>query len=350
VLVAGLALAGCSATDDSGVEGPVTVYVSLPLSGPAAGDGRDAADGARLALERAGGAAGELGVRARFLDDANGRLWDPVAVGRNARLAAQDSSTAAYIGELDSEPTRASVPITNDAGIAQISPGAGAVDLASPAQGYPDSPDRYRPGGAATFARVIPSDEDLAHAAATLAARLGLTEVAVVAGDDRWSALVAEEFEQEARGEGLEVIRSARAPGPGLGVLRIPGPAEPTPSLTIETDAATASVTPALSVASLPLPGRELARAFERRFGRAPRPIAAYGYEAMTAALAAIEERDTEADGFRPGVVAALLELERPDSVLGPYSITSDGNTTLCRIQVEAPASSAVDGTICAQG
>ena len=68
-LALALALAGCSSADESGVEGPVTVYVSLPLSGPAAPDGRDAADGARLALEQAGGRAGDLEVQARYMDD-----------------------------------------------------------------------------------------------------------------------------------------------------------------------------------------------------------------------------------------------------------------------------------------
>ena len=98
---------------------------------------------------RSSGKAGAIQVRARFLDDAKGAAWDPVAVGANARQAVQDSSAAAYIGELDSEPTRASVPITNDAGLVQVSPGAGAVDLTGPAAGYPDSPDRYRPSGIA---------------------------------------------------------------------------------------------------------------------------------------------------------------------------------------------------------
>ena len=157
----------------------MTVYVSVPLSGPAAPDGRDAADGARLALMKADGRAGDLEVEAKYLDDANPvHRWDPAAVGRNARRAAQDSSTAAYIGELDSQPTRASLPITNDAGIAQISPGAGGVDLTNPAEGYPDSPDRYRPSGEVTFARVIPDDAALARAAAKRAAEVGVDSVA----------------------------------------------------------------------------------------------------------------------------------------------------------------------------
>ena len=134
-------------TGSAKIEAPVAVYVSLPLTGPRGVEGREAADGARLALEQAQGKAGSLQVRAHFLDDARGKPWDPVAVGVNARTAVQDHTTAGYIGELDSEPTRSSAPITNQAGIVQVSPGAGAVDLTGPAAGYPDSPDRYRPAG-----------------------------------------------------------------------------------------------------------------------------------------------------------------------------------------------------------
>ena len=94
-------------TGGAKIEAPVAVYVSLPLTGPRGVDGRDAADGARLALEQAHGRAGSLEVRADFLTTP-GQAWDAVAVGANARTAAQDHTTAAYIGELDSEPTRAS--------------------------------------------------------------------------------------------------------------------------------------------------------------------------------------------------------------------------------------------------
>lgn len=158
-------LSGCTTSGTSAdVEGPVTIYVSLPLSGPRAADGLDAADGARLAFEQARkDPARPVGpkVRARFLDDAAGA--DPqVAAAANARIAVKDSSTGAYIGELDSAPTRNSLPILNDAGIAQISPGAGAVDLTGPNPDYEDSPDRYQTSGRATFARLVPTDSQLA--------------------------------------------------------------------------------------------------------------------------------------------------------------------------------------------
>jgi branched-chain amino acid transport system substrate-binding protein len=322
------------------VEGPVTVYVSLPLTGPFGPEGRDAAAGARLALEQAGGRAGDLEVRATYLDDARGKAWDPVAVGANARSAAQDSSAAAYIGELSSEPTRASLPITNEAGIAQISPTAGAIDLTQPAQGYPDSPDRYRPAGDQTFARIVPSDESLARGAAQRLAELGIERVWLQASfEEPWVQLMADRFREEARADGLELVEPAKnRVQPGEAWVSISGDAE------FGGDRAVATIDAELSDGSfalvsvqdpevLPPPGREFAAAFRERFGRAPEPEAAYGYEAMQAALAAIEDRDTDEDSFRAGVLASLLALERPDSAVGSYSITDDGDSTLCAIQ-----------------
>src|ERR1700751_2586894 len=95
----GLTVAGCGIAGSAKIEAPVSVYVSLPLTGPRGPEGRDAADGARLALEQAGGKAGSIQVSARYLDDAHGKPWDAVAVGDNARAAVQDSSAAAYLGE-----------------------------------------------------------------------------------------------------------------------------------------------------------------------------------------------------------------------------------------------------------
>ena len=198
-------LPGCGITGGAKIEAPVAVYVSLPLTGPRGVDGREAADGARLALEEAHGRAGSLEVRAHFLDDAKGRPWDAVAVGANARTAVQDHTTAAYIGELDSEPTRASAPITNQAGIVQVSPGAGAVDLTAPAAGYPDSPDRYRPSGDVSFARTVPADDVVVDAAAAWASELGVTAAAVTSDGSLFQNLAAAEFKSAAADHGIRV-------------------------------------------------------------------------------------------------------------------------------------------------
>src|SRR3954451_20135959 len=204
-LLLAVAVAGCGIAGTAKIEAPVTVYVSLPLTGPHGIDGRDASDGARLALEQAGGKAGSIQVQAVYIDDARGKVWDPVAVGANARRAVQDSSAAAYIGELDSEPTRASVPITNDAGLVQVSPGAGGVDLTQPAAGYPNSPDRYQPSGSPNFARTVPSDAVVADAAADWSSELGVKSAVAIAGDNPFQNLAASEFRTAAGEHGVEV-------------------------------------------------------------------------------------------------------------------------------------------------
>jgi branched-chain amino acid transport system substrate-binding protein len=332
VAAAVAALGGCGPEGGGEVDGPVTVYVSLPLTGPRSQEGRDAADGARLALQQAGGRAGDLAVRAKFLDDAATRggdaqgsaVWDPVAVGENARSAAQDSSAVAYIGELDSEPTRASVPITNEAGIVQVSPGAGGVDLTRPAAGYPETPDRYRPSGPPSFARVIPADDVQAAAAAAWASDLGVTRVAVVSSGSAFGSLTAEEFAQAAEELGLEVVQSAdradavfEAADQRLLLVR------PRPQ-TLPTSAA---------LDPERLPDGAFTRQFEAQFKRPPGPYAAFGYEAMALVLQAIGDADRDTNDFRTDVRNQVIGGERRESVLGPYSITSEGDTTECMIQ-----------------
>ena len=318
-LLLALVVAGCGVAGSAKIDAPVTVYVSLPLTGPRATAGKDAADGARLALEEAGGKAGSTEVRARFLDDAKGRTWDPVAVGANAREAVQDSSAGAYIGELDSEPTRASVPITNDAGLVQVSPGAGAVDLTAPAAGYPDSPDRYRPSGNPNFARTVPSDDVVVDAAASLASERGATRAEVSSNGSAFENLTAEEFRSAATERGVQVVDGG-APSryePASQLLTIDGQAY---ELSAELD-------------PNHLPGRAFAGRFKRRFQRVPGPYAAYGYEAMALVLDAIDRAGTDASSFRDKVRNNVFGVHRDGTVLGSYSITEDGDTTECMIQ-----------------
>jgi branched-chain amino acid transport system substrate-binding protein len=328
-----LAATGCGITGSAKIEAPVAVYVSLPLTGPRGPDGREAADGARLALEQAQGKAGSLQVRAHWLDDANGKPWDPVVVGQNARTAVQDSSAAAYIGELDSEPTRASAPITNQAGMVQVSPGAGAVDLTAPAAGYPDSPDRYRPSGDVSFARTVPSDQVVTDAAAAWASELGVTVAAVVSKGTPFQNLAASEFRSAAAKRGIQVSpgqpgKVAVAPGgivraiyrPGTAGLVIYGKATQVLELTAELD-------PKL------LPDKQFETRFARRYHHNPGPYAAYGYEAMALVLQGIGDAGTDASSFRDNVRNAVIGAHRDGTVLGSYSISSQGDTTECMIQ-----------------
>jgi branched-chain amino acid transport system substrate-binding protein len=333
-LLLALAVAGCGIAGSAKIEAPVSVYVSLPLTGPHGADGRDAADGVRLALEQAQGRAGSIQVRATYLDDAKGKVWDPVAVGANARRAVQDSSAAAYIGELDSEPTRASVPITNDAGLVQVSPGAGGVDLTQPAVGYPNSPDRYQPSGSPNFARTVPADDVVANAAATWASELGATQAAVSSDGSAFQNLAASEFKSAATEHGVQVtpgkppsqVATTASTGkqavyePGSQRLSLSGTEPVTYSVSAELD-------PKL------LPDKNFDTAFAQRFHHGPGVYAAYGYEAMGLLVQAIAGAGTDASSFRDNVRNGVFGAHRDGTVLGSYSITSGGDTTECAIQ-----------------
>jgi branched-chain amino acid transport system substrate-binding protein len=330
-LLLALVVAGCGIAGTPKISAPVTVYVSLPLTGPHGSEGRDSADGARLALEQAEGKAGSIQVRAVYLDDAKGRIWDPVAVGANARRAVQDSSAAAYIGELDSEPTRASVPITNDAGLVQVSPGAGGVDLTQPAEGYPNSPDRYQPSGSPNFARTVPADDVVVNAAASWASELGATRAAVRSDGSAFQNLAASEFKAAAAEHGIQLAGPDQISGDAqAGIRFIYNPAGGTLSGYGKAPRAlrvSAELDPKL------LPDKNFDTRFAQRFHVGPGVYAAYGYEAMDLVLQAIAGAGTDASSFRDNVRNGVFGAHRDGTVLGSYSITSDGDTTECAIQ-----------------
>ena len=159
-------LPGCGDDGGGGGGGTVSVYVSVPLTGPRADEGRAVRAGAREALADADSRAGDLEVRAVFMDD-TGRTgrWDMATTGANARRAVEDASAVGFIGDLDSGATRISLPITNQAGLVQVSPGSTAPDLTRRVSADLE-PGRYRPSDEQTFARLVPAGEAVAVCAA----------------------------------------------------------------------------------------------------------------------------------------------------------------------------------------
>jgi branched-chain amino acid transport system substrate-binding protein len=330
VAVAIAALGGCGPVADDPASGPVTIYVSAPLRGEDAEDGRDVADGARLALDEAGGIAGDVEVGLEVLDAADGpgdvSGWSPGAVGRNARAAAQDTAAVAYIGDLESGATRVSLPITNGALVPQVSPGATALDLATPPDGSTDVPEEVQPSGERTFVRVIPDDGVQAEAAAAWAGDLGARRVDVFLDGSAPQELMAAEFAEAA--PGIDVRERVCRGSPPCGPVPPDFAYVPGAEAELYDQEARRVIAAAMDPEQLPPAGREFVSAFDREYGREPGPYAAYGYEAMALVLDAIERAGGEAEE-RGAVRAELLETQDRESVLGRYSITPLGNTTL---------------------
>lgn len=373
----GATAGGCGAQAEDGALGPLTVYVSSPLRGPAAPGGEDVRDGAELALEQAGGEAGGIGIEARFLDDTAGSgasaRWSPAAVAENARAASQDTSAIAYIGDFESGATRVSLPITNQAMLPQVSAASTALDLVTDPEAESGPPPGLEPSGERTFLRVIPDDRVQAEAAAAWARELGARRVLIVNDGSDYGDVIAEEFSEQAETEGLSVIAERElaprsGPGKGLGLLDTPGAyradliylagasrgllprfppgaipqAQPPPILLASDALLAAAERPLVDVferslrftssaqtpEQLPPAGQEFVTAFQDEYGRAPGPYAAYGYEAMALVLDAIERAGAQAEDRR-AVLDALLATSDRDSVLGNYSITAVGDTTL---------------------
>ena len=333
-LIVLIGVAGCADDESLQGDGPVTVYVSLPLRGPSEADGQDAADAAELALADAGGEAAGREVRVELLDDTGGEgpaaRWTPEQAAANARRAIEDSTSIAYVGDFESGATRSSLPITNEARLLQVSPASSAVDLVAPFPGSDDVPG-VQASGDRTFGRVIPSDYAQGRAGAVWAKELDWGQVKLVSDKTAFADSLADGFRAEAESVGLD---AGAAGGPAY----LAGEPPAAGAETIGSDVFLGARRPpslitsaALDPAQLPPAGQDFAERFRAEYGRAPGRYAAYGYEAMAVVLDAIE-RAGEGGTDREAVIDAFLDTSDRESVLGMYSIDEVGDTTLNRL------------------
>jgi branched-chain amino acid transport system substrate-binding protein len=201
--------AGGAGTDQRAPQGALTVYLSVPRNGVEARAAEAVASGARLALADARGRSGGRDVRLVELDDSKppGPSWDPAAVEANAHRAAADPTTIAYIGELDHGGSAVSVPVTNDAGLLQVSPGDGLTTLTreQPGGATGTGPDRFYPSGQRTFIRLVPSDALEAEALVRWARDQGVKRVAIVQDDQVFGRTLAQQLAVAAERHGLKV-------------------------------------------------------------------------------------------------------------------------------------------------
>jgi hypothetical protein len=113
------ALAGCGGAEGVSEGATVSVYAVAPSCA-----------GARRALARHGDKAGEARVRLVCLSDSeHGKGWTLAAVSANARRAAEDSTTVAYIADRNPTAAKFSRSILEAAGITQLAGQSGATEM-----------------------------------------------------------------------------------------------------------------------------------------------------------------------------------------------------------------------------
>jgi branched-chain amino acid transport system substrate-binding protein len=72
----------------------------------------------------------------------------------------------------------------------------------------------------------------------------------------------------------------------------------------------------------------EFVKPFEAAYGHAPAPESIFGYEAMSAILSVLTHASSSADD-RVDVVKDFFAIKDRASVLGTYSIDTDGDTSI---------------------
>jgi branched-chain amino acid transport system substrate-binding protein len=347
---AALALAGCASDRDIAGGGKVsggtlTVYSSLPR--PGEGAARDMVDGEKLALAQARGRAGDFGVNFASIDEAPGPDEETAdAAAAAAEDAIRDPAVIAVIGALGSQTAMTMIPLLNSAGILHVSPGAGYPGFTRAVE--PNEPEGWYPSGRRNFARIV--GDDLVQARALVAAAAAAADgerprVAVEAEPGRDADALAEAV----RAAGLRpagdptradaVIYVGEDPVNAAGVAdALAREAPDTPvvlpeALTragIADELSAAARRNAVLVSAAPEPGstpelRAFEQDFRARFGRAPGPYAAVGYEAMRQVLAAIERAGPEAARRRTVIEAFFAAGPQTGTVLGDYRITPAG-------------------------
>jgi branched-chain amino acid transport system substrate-binding protein len=379
--VGSLALAACggssSDSSDSG-EKTLVLFSSLPFQGASRVQSQDILNGQKLAIREAGGRVGDFKVKLASADNSTAQSagWDPAATAANARKAAQDSSVIAYLGEQNGGATAISLPILNEAGLANVSPNS-SVGLTTDEPGsQPGEPEKYYPTGKRTFIRIAPRDSTQGAALAQLMKESGCTAVYVLNDKEVFGGGLARNIVAAAPKVGVEVIGddgidkteanfrslAARVKDAGADCVVYSGitangavqlmkdlAAELPDAKLFASDgsAEAAFIDPAqggmpaevgsrvqLTFASvapkdLPPAGRAFYDAFKRDYGKSdPAPYAIYGYEEAKLVLDAIERAGAKGDD-RQAVLDQMLATKDRQSSLGTYDIDANGDTTL---------------------
>lgn len=376
-------VAGCGGVSISGASeatgNQLVIYSSLPLQGPSGEVAAQIVNGERLALADAGGRIGPFRVSYVSLDDANpttGRL-DPGVTASNAKMAAQDTSTIAYLGEYNSAATAVSLPLINAAGILQVSPASPYVGLTSSLDAGQDEPQRFYPSGQRTFGRLQPGDPGQARAQVDLMKAMGVHKVYVLDDQDPFEIPLAQIVASDAERAGITVAAHDSlatttgavftgavekiaqsgaqavflAGGTGAGtvalwrqlhsaaphLLLLGSSTMVNESFTAQIGPAAASTyltTPVLATNDYPPTAARILSAYRRHFGSEPGPNALYGYEAMSVVLDAIRRAASHGND-RQAVINSFFAVRNRNSVLGRYSIDAGGETTLPRYGVD---------------
>jgi hypothetical protein len=341
---AALAVAGCTTTAaSSSVSGQtLSIYVSAPPR--PSPEAQDVLSAERLAFNQSSGQVGHFKVK---LVQFHGR-----ELSDNARQAIGDTSTIAYLGEIEPGTSGQTLGITNAQTVLQVTPTDTALELTTASPAVPGSPNRYYESLSAngrTFARVVPTSRLEAKALVAEMQALGVRRLGAVGDGTAYARALSQAVGTAGAGSISVSSSTSGADGVLYTGASVAGAANQLnqavagnpkvklfASSAVAEDALAAALSPAaarnayvsepgFTPAALPAQGQQFESAFRAAYGHPPATRAIFGYEAMKALLAVLQSAGTSA-GSRNTVVKDFFALRNRSSALGTYSIDKNGD------------------------
>ena len=185
----------------------IKVYQSWPMQGSMIPEGTAMLNAAKMALDEVKGQVAGYKIELVFLDDASPTTgsWDGTIEANNAQKAIADEQALVYFGTYNSGAAKVSMPLTNKAGMAQMTPANSYPGLTK--TGYaPGEPGIYRPTGKVNYFRTFGADDFQGASGAAWAKCLGFKKVYILDDRQLYGKGIADVFENSAKKIGLNVV------------------------------------------------------------------------------------------------------------------------------------------------
>jgi branched-chain amino acid transport system substrate-binding protein len=185
----------------------IKIYESWPMQGAMIPEGKAMLNAAQMAVDEANGKVAGYKIELVFLDDASPTTgsWDGTIEANNAQKAIADDQCLVYFGTYNSGAAKISMPLTNEAGMAQITPANSYPGLTK--SGYaPGEPGIYRPTGKVNYFRTFGADDFQGASGAAWAKCLGFKKVYILDDRQLYGKGIADVFDASAKKIGLKVV------------------------------------------------------------------------------------------------------------------------------------------------
>ncbi|HEY1511145.1 MAG TPA: hypothetical protein VGF93_19210 [Solirubrobacteraceae bacterium] len=342
--------AGCARTGSNVTASgtTLTLYASAPPGVAGSQAAADVLAAEQLAFNQQAGS--KLGsFKLRFIKLTGSKVSD------NARTAIKDTSSIAYLGELDPGLSADSLGITNAQDLLQVTPTDTAAALTQASSTVPGAPNRYYESLSTygqTFARVVPTTFLEAKAQVQEMQALNVSKLYVASDGSQYGRTIAQAVRTDAAKASITVVPSmsgadaafigASSDAGGARMFNSAASSGPTLKLfgpSALDDAAFASQLSSARNVFVSSPGfltkdltataqSQFLKPFQDAYHRTPAPQAIFGYEAMAAVISVLHTAGTAAND-RDTVVKGFLAIRNRDSVLGTYSINANGDTSI---------------------